>query len=170
MKELEVKIKLNGGIMPVKATNGAAAFDLCVPCDTKIKRGRNLVDLRFSLELPHGYAATIQPRSGFSAKGFEVEVLYVCCGICLKKKKDVRINADVKRGLIDSDYRGPVRVIVYVRAKSSAFKRFLIKKGTRIAQMQIVEVPNVALIEVDKLSETERGEGGIGSTGTKSNE
>ena len=166
MKKIDIKIKLNGGIMPVKATDGAAAFDLCVPCDTEIKHGRNLVDMKFSIELPYGYAATIQPRSGFTAKGFEVDIFYVFCGTVLKKKNDVRIDADVKRGLIDADYRGNVRVIVYVRAKN-AFKRFLIKKGTRIAQMQIVEVPQVAFIEADELSKTKRGKRGIGSTGTK---
>lgn len=152
---IHVKIKLNGGILPKKQHEGDAAFDLYVPEDVELKLGRNLVDMRFSLELPRGYAATIQPRSGFSAKGMEVE-----CG-----DEMVRIPADVVRGLVDSNYRGNVGVIInYPRPYGKTF-RWVLKKGTRVAQMQIVEVPEVELVESDILSETDRGAGGFGSTG-----
>ena len=152
---MQVKIKLNGGIMPKKAHPSDAAFDLYVPEDVKIGLGRKVIDMGFSLDIPEGYAATIQPRSGFSAKGMEVE----------GDGKMIRINADVVRGLIDSHYRGNVGVIVnYPRLEGKAFE-ITLKKGTRIAQMQIVEVPQVDLVEVDELSDTDRGEGGFGSTG-----
>lgn len=159
-----VKIKLNGGIMPQKATEGAAAFDLYVPEDVYLKEGRQLIDLKFSIELPYRYAATIQPRSGFSAKGMVVAIEDIYDRTL--ESDDVRINADVIRGLIDADFRGNVRVIIDVKESLDGYY-YLLQKGTRIAQMQIVEVPQIQLVEVDELSETERGEGGIGSTGTR---
>lgn len=164
---MEVKIKLEGGIMPKKATAGAAAFDLYAPQDMEITAGRQIVDLKFRIELPIGYAATIQPRSGFSAKGFEVDRIHIEDGVVIEVKKAVRIDGDVKRGLIDADYRGKVGVIIYIRTQPQPFERFVIRKGTRIAQMQIVEVPQVELVEVEELSETDRGEGGFGHTGVR---
>jgi dUTP pyrophosphatase len=163
----KVKIKLNGGIMPKKATEGAAAYDLYVPEDVTLSNGRQIIDLKFSMELPQGYAATIQPRSGFSSKGIEVDRKFVEDGTCLDIETGVRVNGDVLRGLIDCDYRGNVGVIIKVSRDSKPYERLVIRKGTRIAQMQIVEVPQVELIEVDELSETDRGEGGFGHTGVR---
>lgn len=157
---IEVKIKLKGGIMPKKATKGAAAFDLYVPEDVEVKGGRQIVNMGFCMEIPHGYAATIQPRSGFSAKGIEVKVRTEDGGW-----SDYRLDSDVKRGLIDEDYRGNVGVILMTREYIHAST--ILKKGTRIAQMQIVEVPQVELIEVEELSDTDRGEGGFGHTGVR---
>lgn len=163
--KVKVKIKLEGGIMPKKATKRAAAYDLYVPHDVEVKRGRQIVDLGLRLELPYGYAATIQPRSGFSSKGVEV---------ALDERFDLdveplmaRIDSDVKRGLIDEDYRGRVGVILNTREEWTDKSLWILKKGTRIAQMQIVEVPDVELVEVDELSDTSRGEGGFGHTGTR---
>ena len=151
--------------MPKKQHECDAAFDLYVPEDTTLVNGRQVIDLKFSIELPHGYAATIQPRSGFSAKGIEVDRVFKEDGVCLDIEKEARINGDVIRGLIDENYRGNVGVILNVNIKPKPYEQNVIKKGTRIAQMQIVEVPQVELIEVDNLSETDRGEGGFGSTG-----
>lgn len=164
----QVKIKLDGGIMPRKATEGAAAYDLYVPEDIEIKGWRQVVDLKFSIELPEGYAATIQPRSGFSAKGIEVGAQYIKDDGSIRCEI-VRVDGDVVRGLIDADYRGKVGVILHYACLYSSVDRVkhIIKKGTRIAQMQIVEVPKVELVEVSELSDTDRGEGGFGSTGTK---
>ena len=164
---MEVKIKLNGGIMPKKAHPSDAAFDLYVPEDVEIKRGRQVVDLKFSMELPKGYAATIQPRSGFSAKGMEVEILEDIAGTGVETSYYERISGDVTRGLVDENYRGSVGVIIKVDEEFYGHQRWILKKGTRIAQMQIVEVPQVELIEVDELSDTDRGEGGFGHTGTR---
>ena len=160
-----VKIKLNGGIMPQKATEGAAAYDLYVPEDVQVQRGRQVVDLKFSLELPRGYAATIQPRSGFSAKGMEVafdEDFNLC-----EEAMTARINSDVVRGLIDEDYRGSVGVIVNTSEEYTPYGKWILKKGTRIAQMQIVKVPQTELVAVSELSDTNRGNGGFGSTGAR---
>lgn len=148
--------------MPQKQHEGDAAFDLYVPEDTEIHSRRQVIDLKFGLELPKGYAATIQPRSGFSAKGMEVEVDRSKIDL---PDIDYRLDADVIRGLVDENYRGNVGVIVRVHEPFTLGERLIIKKGTRIAQMQIVEVPQVELIEVEELSDTDRGEGGFGSTG-----
>lgn len=150
--------------MPKKQHHDDAAFDVFVPDDVELSYGRQMINLRFALELPKGYAATIQPRSGFSVKGVEVERIYIEDGVILEITKE-RINADVIRGLIDAGYRGEVRVILKVNEAFPPFVRYVIKKGTRIAQMQVVEVPEIGLTEVEELSETERGDGGIGSTG-----
>lgn len=153
--------------MPKKATEGAAAFDLYAPEDVVLKNGRQIIDMKFSLELPHGYAATIQPRSGFSAKGLEATKMFIDGSFSADAEGGVRVNGDVIRGLVDCDFRGNVGVILQASIKSHPYEKMVIKKGTRIAQMQIVEVPQVDLIEVDELSETNRGKGGFGSTGAR---
>ena len=166
---MEVKIKLNGGIMPKKATDGAAAYDLYVPEDITLKQGRQIIDLKFSMEIPKGYAATIQPRSGFSSKGIEVEEHFDPFGVGPDITVE-RIDGDVLRGLIDADYRGNVGVILKIESLGANYGEefyHVLKKGTRIAQMQIVEVPQVELIETDELSNTDRGDGGFGSTGAR---
>ena len=165
----QVKIKLNGGLMPKKATDGAAAYDLYVPEDVTLQCGRQVVDLKFSLELPMGYAATIQPRSGFSSKGIEVEERFYPFGE-EAVMSTTRVNGDVLRGLIDADYRGSIGVILNINTLGAIFNEewhYILKKGTRIAQMQIVQVPQIELVEADELSDTERGEGGFGSTGAR---
>lgn len=162
---IPVKIKLNGGMMPQKQHDDDAAFDVFAPEDVELSYGRQLINLRFALELPKGYAATIQPRSGFSFKGVEVaRILFDNEEIVVTKE---RIDADVIRGLIDAGYRGEVRVILKVNKVFSPSMKYVLKRGTRIAQMQIIKVPEVELIEAEELSETGRGEGGIGSTGVK---
>lgn len=153
--------------MPKKATEGAAAFDLYVPEDVVLKNGRQIIDMKFSLELPHGYAATIQPRSGFSAKGLEATKVFIDGSFSADAESGVRVDGDVIRGLVDEDYRGSVGVIVKASIKGHPYEKMVVKKGTRIAQMQIVEVPQVELIEVEELSETDRGEGGFGHTGAR---
>lgn len=164
---MEIKVKLNGGIMPKKQHEGDAAFDLYVPEDVVLQHGRQIVDLKFSIELPMGYAATIQPRSGFSSKGIEVEEFFAPFGGD-EDMTTTRIEGDVIRGLIDSCYRGNVGVILNTYSLGANYNELfyhVLKKGTRIAQMQIVEVPKVELIEADSLSDTDRGDGGFGSTG-----
>lgn len=165
-----VKIKLNGGIMPKKAHPSDAAFDLYVPEDVVLQHGRQIIDLKFSIELPIGYAATIQPRSGFSSKGIEVEEHFCLFEGCEDDISIVRINGDVLRGLVDSGYRGNVGVILNIVHMGCGYNDeyyHVLKKGTRIAQMQIVEVPQVELVEAEQLSDADRGEGGFGHTGAR---
>ena len=155
----EVKIVLEGGVMPKKATEGAACYDVYTPEDFKLKHGRQILPLGFRLQLPKNMAAIIKPRSGFSSNG--IEVMYeMLCELYTK-----RLDADVLLGTIDSDYTGIVGVIIDVHDELLAHT--LIVKGTRIAQMQLVEVPETEFKQVDTLDETERGDGGFGHTGTK---
>ena len=156
---MEVKIQLNGGMMPQKQHKGDAAFDLYVPEDIPIVFGRMLVDMKFSMELPNGKAAIIQPRSGCSLKGIEVfndigESRY--------------IDADVKIGLVDSNYRKNVGTILQIRDFLAKINEggWHIRKGSRISQMRIVEVPSVDLILTEMLSITDR-DGGFGTTGQR---
>lgn len=150
---MEVKIKKlsENAIIPVKATSGSAAYDVFLPRNYRIRPGRQVLPLDLSIELPHGYQAMIEPRSGFSAKGFEGESNpgYPC-----------RYDADVIQGKIDSDHRGNIGVIV--KSKDC----FTALKGTRVAQLTIQKVEDAYFVECDQLSETERGSGGFGHTGT----
>ena len=148
MEKIKIKKLSEDALLPMKATEGAACFDLYVPRETPIHAGRNVVPLDIAIELPKGTYAEIRPRSGFSAKGMED---YHGC----------RRDADVLHGCIDEDYRGNVGVII----RSEDF--FVIAKGTRIAQMLICEYHQCELVESDDLTSTEREGNGFGSTGTK---
>lgn len=184
---MKVRFKklLPGAILPKKATEGSAAYDLYVPEDIIIKSGRQIIPLGFAMEMKQGYEALIDPRSGFSSKGMEgYEVLYISIldtpfGTIESFAKDnkpedsseiiktytaldpERFDCDVIEGKIDADYRDGVGVIVHNHGPE-----FLVKAGTRIAQMTFHKVETVEWEETDTLSETNR-DGGFGSTGTK---
>lgn len=178
MSVLTVKIKKlsDKAIMPKRATEGSVAYDVCVPEDTIVKRGRKVIPLGFAIELPDKtYEAKIEPRSGFSSKGMEgysrrietetVVDTRLVGSVGVKNVEYIAalpdyFNADVIVGKIDSDYRGGVGVIV----NNNDTREFYIKAGTRIAQMTIYRVPETEFVEVEELSETER-KGGFGSTG-----
>lgn len=153
---IPVKVKLNGGIMPQKATKGSAAFDIYVPEDVEIRHGRQVIDMKFAIELPESKAALIKPRSGCTLRG--IQVLNTVTG------KTHCIDAEVKIGLVDSDYRKNVGTLLQVYDVPVLGERWIIQKGSRISQMRIVDVPEVELVEVSELSESER-DGGFGSTG-----
>ena len=138
---------MKGAIPPKRMTEGAAAYDLFLPQDVYVRSGRQVIGLGFSMEIPKGYAAEIQPRSGFASKG-------------MLDDSDERMDSDVMYGLIDSDYRGEVGVIIHSKENFC----FGVPYGTRIAQMIIRKVEDVEFREVESLSETERGKGGFGST------
>lgn len=150
---------LEGGVMPEKATEGAACYDLYVPEDFKLRRGRQIVPLGFRLQLPKNMAAIVKSRSGFASNGIEVMYEQLC------ELYTKRLDADVLLGTIDSDYTGIVGVIIDVHDELAS--RTFIAKETRIAQMQFVEVPETEFKQVETLDETERGDGGFGHTGAK---
>lgn len=153
-----IKIKLEGGMMPTKGSPLSAAYDLYCPHDVTVSFGRQVIDLGFRMELPRGKAAVIQPRSGFASKG--LEVMYSFDGL---SAEPYRLDADVEIGLVDEDYRGRVGVILKVNKRSSA--TFVIKGGTRIAQMRIVDVPATELVCVEELDMSNDRGGGFGHTG-----
>ncbi len=102
---------------------------------------RTLIPTGIHIELPTGYEAQIRPRSGLAARH----------GIGI-------VNSP---GTIDSDYRGEIKVILV----NLSNEEFTIERGERIAQMVIARFEQVTWREVESLEESERGEGGFGSTG-----
>lgn len=148
METIGIKRLSEDAIIPMKATDGAACFDLYIPRETAIQKGRNVIPLDIAIELPHGTRADIRPRSGFSAKG--MEDITGC-----------RRDADVLLGTVDEDYKGNIGVII----RSEDY--FVLGRGTRVAQMMIADYYPCELVEVEDLSATDRGSKGFGSTGTK---
>ncbi len=131
-------------LKPAKAHPDDAAFDLRSRTDTVIQPGKvQLVPTGLSLELPAGFEAQVRPRSGLALKHM-IAVL----------------NSP---GTIDSGYRGEVATILY----NAGDTPFEIRRGDRVSQMVIAALPDVKLEEADKLSETDRGAGGFGSTGRR---
>lgn len=186
---MDVKIKKlhPDAVIPTKATPQSIGYDLYVRQDICIEHKRQVIPLGFAIELPEGIEAKIEPRSGFSSKGIEGFALHEGKpGVMLfteplrhlndsdendsdelwqRIDKSERFNADVLVGKIDPDYRGEVGVIL---RNNEPNKKFLITKGTRIAQMTFYTTvsPFNGLFEiVEELSDTERGGGGYGSTG-----
>lgn len=187
-----MKVKILGDkekfLKPTKGTERSAAYDLYVQEDVIIKRGRQVIPMGFAMELEPNTAAEIHPRSGFASKGMEgfiiefvplekfnnnadfLEVIprsdayesdrHLNIVFYINTMKRTRGNIDVLYGLIDEDYRNEIGVIVHNRD----CEEFVIKRGTRIAQMLIVDVPLTAIEYADELSETER-RGGFGHTG-----
>lgn len=168
---MKVKFKKlhEGARLPEKATEGSAAYDLYVTEDFIVEPGRSVIPLGFAMEMEPGYEALVNPRSGFSSKGMEGyamgDLLYGYALIpahVVDNIKPSRFDCDVIEGKIDADYRDGIGVIVHSRESG----KFLIKAGTRIAQITFHKVENVDWEEVEELSETDR-DGGFGSTGTR---
>lgn len=130
--------------MPAYAYLGDAGLDLRSAIDIELAPfERALISTGVSLAIPQGYAGFVLPRSGSAIKS----------GLSL-------VNAP---GLIDSSYRGEVKVIaINLDPKQS----ITIQRNDRIAQLVIMETPAVNLVEADELQESQRGEGGFGSSGT----
>lgn len=130
--------------LPTRMTAHAAGFDLpaAVPAPTVIApRQIVLIPCGFAMAIPPGFEAQVRPRSGLSTRH----------GVTM-------INAP---GTIDADYRGEVHVPLINHGSAP----FTVERGMRIAQMLILPVPPVQLIEVDQLDDTDRGSGGFGHTG-----
>lgn len=149
MNNVLIKRIKQGALCPTKMSAGSVAYDVFLPEDVYVKPGRNKIPLGIAIEMPLGIEAKIEPRSGFSAKG-----LLDCNG--------ERFDADVLVGKIDYDYRGEISVIIKSNEK---FQR-KVTAGTRIAQMTFYRVEEVRFKETDELTNTTRGNGGFGSTGT----
>lgn len=158
---MKVKVKKlhPEAVIPKKGSKQAAGYDLYIPETIKVKKDRQVIPLGFALSLPEGYRADIDPRSGYSSKGMEG---YLSMDD-LNKNNPNRFDCDVVHGMVDSDYRGGVGVILNNRSGIE----FIISAGTRIAQMVITKHEDIDFNEVDELERTERGEGGFGSTNQK---
>jgi len=143
----EIKIKLsNGASVPEYATSGSAAVDLRANNKESITitpGERALIPTGLSMSIPEGYVGIIAARSGLACKR----------GICLSNGI----------GVIDSDYRGEIGVSLH----NTSGESFTVERGERIAQMMFLPVTQAAFTVCTELDETERGEGGFGSTGKK---
>lgn len=155
---IAVKIKrLNQeAIMPVKGSDGAAAFDLKLPFTTKIRYGNQVIPTGLAAEMPPFIRMDCRSRSGYASKGLIVAD---------ENGERVRIKADVELGLIDSDYRGEIGIILKVkdwRVKWLFWKRYYVLESQALAQITFTKVPNVVLYENGTLTETLRGANGFG--------
>ena len=127
-------------ITPTRGTPKSAGFDIYSAKQVIIKKSwTDLVPTQIAVEIPEGYYGQLLSRSS-------IDLLQI----------------HLKAGTIDSDYRGEVNLILH----NASPLNYVVKKGDKIAQLIIIEIPNVELIEVDELTPTERGEDGFGSTGT----
>jgi len=133
-----------GAVVPAYMTAGAAGMDLSSAEDGPVTLGageRTAVATGLALEIPDGYEGQVRPRSGLARKH----------GVTLT-------NAP---GTIDSDYRGEVTVLLVNLGRGP----HTVAPGDRIAQLVIAPVTRATLVEVQDLTETERGAGGFGHTG-----
>lgn len=167
-KRLEIEIKALGEyVRPRKSKRGSIGYDLAVPEDVVIPaHARVIVPLNFAINLPPNYEAKIEPRSGFSAKGIEgvgtrTTTTYKFGLIPKRTTKSgvLRFDADVLVGKIDPNYTDSVGVII-----RNNDEQFLLRKGTRIAQMTIYRTTPARWREVETLTCDNRG-GGFGSSG-----
>ena len=142
MIELPIKRLRDDAVVPERAYAGDAGLDLAACDRVELAPGeRAVVGTGLAVAIPDGYAGFVQPRSGLAARH----------GISV-------VNAP---GLIDSGYRGEVRVVLLNTDRAHAF---VVEPGMRIAQLVVLPVPELELAEVVELPESERGVRGFGSS------
>jgi dUTP pyrophosphatase len=140
--ELPIRRLREDAVLPERAYAGDAGLDLAACERHELGPGqRATVGTGLAVAIPDGYAGFVQPRSGLAARH----------GITL-------VNTP---GLVDSGYRGEIRVVLL---NTDAREPFLVEPGMRIAQLVVLPVPEVDPIEVEELPETERGVRGFGSS------
>ncbi|KAF5019577.1 hypothetical protein F66182_8408 [Fusarium sp. NRRL 66182] len=137
---LRIKKLSDKGRLPTRGSAFAAGYDIYAARDTTIPaRGKALVDTDISMAVPVGTYGRIAPRSGLASKHF----------------------IDTGAGVIDADYRGQVKVLLFNHNESD----FEVKEGDRIAQLILERIYTPEVAEVQELEESVRGAGGFGSTG-----
>lgn len=144
MESIRVKILTNGAKLPTYGSTEAAGADLyaCLNAPVTVQPGESAwISTGIALEVPKGCAGLIYARSSMGVKR----------GLAPANKV----------GVVDSDYRGEIKVVLYNQSKEAQ----TVEPGERIAQFIITPVLTPAYEEVDDLSSTDRGVGGFGSTG-----
>jgi dUTP pyrophosphatase len=140
--ELLVKRLHDGATMPARAYEGDAGLDLSACERVELEPGgRAVVGTGLAVAIPDGHAGFVQPRSGLAARH----------GIAV-------VNSP---GLVDSGYRGEVKVVLLNTDREEAF---VVEPGMRIAQLVVVPVATPPPVEVQELPVSERGEKGFGSS------
>lgn len=138
---MKIKLLNSSALLPKKGSVDAAGYDLYASESGIIyPNERLLIKTGLVLEIPSGYYGRIAPRSGLALK-YGIETM---------------------AGVIDSDYRGEVGVILY---NNDRYDPFVFNVGDKIAQIIFEKYYDFSLETVDDLSQTKRGEGGFGSTG-----
>ena len=139
MTTLRVKLNVPNATKPTRSTKGSAGYDLYCVWESHIPpKSVHVCDTGISVQIMEGHYGRIAPRSSLSKK-----------------------LIDVGAGVIDSDYRGPLKVILY----NLSDKYYHIESGDRIAQLILEKISTPEVEIVESLEDTERGEGGFGSTG-----
>ena len=142
MIELPIRRLHRDAVLPTQAYAGDAGLDLAAAERVVLAPGeRATVGTGLAVAVPEGYAGYVQPRSGLASRH----------GITI-------VNAP---GLVDSGYRGELQVILLNTDRETSFT---VEPGMRIAQLVVLPVPGVELVEVDELPESERGVRGFGSS------
>ena len=142
MIELPVRRLREDAVLPDRAYAGDAGLDLAACERHELGPGeRAVVPTGLAVAIPEGYAGFVQPRSGLASKH----------GITI-------VNTP---GLVDSGYRGELQVVLL---NTDSRRPFVVEPGMRIAQLVVVPVPEVELVEVEELPESERGVRGFGSS------
>jgi dUTP pyrophosphatase len=140
--ELEIRRLRAEARLPERAYTGDAGVDLAACERIELRPGeRAVVPTGLAVAIPGGYAGFVQPRSGLAARN----------GVAV-------VNSP---GLIDSGYRGEVRIVLL---NTDREQTFVAEPGDRIAQLVILAVPELAVREVEELPASERGERGFGSS------
>jgi dUTP pyrophosphatase len=140
--ELPIQKLREDAVVPTRAYAGDAGLDLAACERVELGPGeRALVGTGLAIAIPEGHAGFVQPRSGLAAKH----------GITI-------VNTP---GLVDSGYRGELRVILL---NTDANEPFVVEPGMRIAQLVVMPIPDVVPVEMDVLPSSERGERGFGSS------
>jgi len=141
--QLKVRLLTPGAILPTRAHPGDAGLDLHADEPAVIAASeRAAIGTGIAVEIPDGHAGLVLPRSGNALRH----------GIAL-------VNAP---GLIDSGYRGEIRVLLLNTDREHAFE---LEPGDRIAQLLVVPCSGIEPIEADELSDSDRATGGFGSSG-----
>lgn len=141
-KKVKFKKLHKDAIIPKYQTVGSAGFDLSSIIDVKIASDcQILIPTGLACEIPLGTELQLRPRSGLAFKHM--------------------LSITNSPGTLDSDYRGPIGIILI----NHGIETYHVKKGDRIAQGVLCPVFHAEISEVDELSDTDRGEGGYGSTG-----
>ena len=129
--------------LPSYAYAGDAGLDLRSSEDVTLEPfERRLISTGLAIAIPEGFAGFVQPRSGLALRQ----------GLSMANTP----------GLIDAHYRGELKICAI---NLDPHERIVVKRGDRIAQLVIQQVPSVTLVEVDDLDDTDRGSGGFGSSG-----
>ena len=144
MTAVQVRRLRADAVVPGRAYPGDAGFDLVACEQVELEPGaRAVVGTGIAVAIPPGHAGLVLPRSGLAARD----------GVSV-------VNSP---GLIDEGYRGEVKVILL---NTDRAKPFVVEPGMRIAQLVVVGVPTVELEDVAELPSSDRGGGGLGSSGS----